>query len=457
MKKKNLLLTAVATLGLTAATMAQNVPSYVPTNGLVGWWPFNGNANDESLNGNNGTVNGATLTADRNGNANSAYDFNGLSSFIEVLNSNIIEFSDGITFSAWISPHSYKLGGVVDKSGGNIGGFRICVRSIDSNNNWNDRKIWIESTQYASGYGAAVSATEYLLDNWQFVVGTYNGSTSTCSIYLNGALQNTAINLPGNINNLTNNIRFGLSATVNPEYFNGLIDDIAIYNRALTQSEITALYNSINCYANTSITPQVNSLVIGSTVTFSSTTSDSNPSYVWQSNLGQGFQTLNDIENYSGTNTSTLNITNIQLSEHNQPIRVITTSGECVDTSDISYVSITDTCINFINDTSFVTVTDTLIINTLTTDINALNNTNTIKVFPNPANDHITIDYGNFVVMNGFQLKIENSIGQMVFQTNITQQNDYLSLNNWGGNGLYFVHIIDAQGNTIDIRKIVLQ
>ena len=73
------------------------------------------------------------------------------------------------------------------------------------------------------------------------------------------------------------------------------------------------------------------------------------------------------------------------------------------------------------------------------------------------ANDHITIDYGNFSIMNGYQLKIENSIGQQVFQTNISQQSDYLSLNNWGGSGIYFVYIIDAQGNTIDIRKIVLQ
>jgi hypothetical protein len=98
-----------------------------------------------------------------------------------------------------------------------------------------------------------------------------------------------------------------------------------------------------------------------------------------------------------------------------------------------------------------------LIINTLITGINPPNNTNTINVFPNPANSHITIDYGNFSIMNGFQLKIENSLGQEVFQTNITQQSDYLNLNTWGGNGLYFVHIIDPQGNTIDIRKIVLQ
>ena len=48
-----------------------------PTNGLVGYWPFNGNANDESNNGHNGTVSGATLVADRFGNVNSAYNFNG--------------------------------------------------------------------------------------------------------------------------------------------------------------------------------------------------------------------------------------------------------------------------------------------------------------------------------------------------------------------------------------------
>jgi hypothetical protein len=83
MKKKNLLLTAVAMLGLAAATMAQ-VPNYVPTDGLVGWWPFNGNANDESGNGINGTVNGATLTIDRDGHPNSAYEFNGNSAYISL-------------------------------------------------------------------------------------------------------------------------------------------------------------------------------------------------------------------------------------------------------------------------------------------------------------------------------------------------------------------------------------
>jgi len=55
-----LILTTLVLLTILPALHAQ-VPSYVPTNGLVGWWPFNGNANDESGNGNNGTVNGATV------------------------------------------------------------------------------------------------------------------------------------------------------------------------------------------------------------------------------------------------------------------------------------------------------------------------------------------------------------------------------------------------------------
>jgi hypothetical protein len=61
--KHKLLLTALLVVTIFSITKAQ-VPSYVPSNGLVGWWPFNGNANDETGNGNNGTVNGATLTTD---------------------------------------------------------------------------------------------------------------------------------------------------------------------------------------------------------------------------------------------------------------------------------------------------------------------------------------------------------------------------------------------------------
>ena len=75
-------MTAIAIFGLATITMAQTIPSYVPTNGLVGWWPFNGNANDLSGNGNNGTVNGSTLTSDRFGMINKAYSFDGTNDLV---------------------------------------------------------------------------------------------------------------------------------------------------------------------------------------------------------------------------------------------------------------------------------------------------------------------------------------------------------------------------------------
>lgn len=82
MKKNTLYLFAIVFIGFSYVVNAQTVPAYVPTNGLLGWWPFNGNANDESGNLNNGTVHGATLIFDRNGISNSAYDFDGTSNYI---------------------------------------------------------------------------------------------------------------------------------------------------------------------------------------------------------------------------------------------------------------------------------------------------------------------------------------------------------------------------------------
>ena len=76
------------------------VPSYVPTNGLVGYWPFNGNANDESGNGNNGTVNGAVLTSDRFENANNAYFFDGQDDYISC---NPLLGLQEVTISVWLN------------------------------------------------------------------------------------------------------------------------------------------------------------------------------------------------------------------------------------------------------------------------------------------------------------------------------------------------------------------
>jgi hypothetical protein len=452
MKNKILFLMAVATLGLTVATKAQ-VPNCVPTNGLVGWWPFNGNANDESGNGNNGTVNGATLSVDRNGIANSSYYLNGQTDFISVPDSNIM-LPSKISLSSWVKiPSNYT---------GNNGVGRV-IRSrfygytltfILANNSINF-EIWTNSTN------STLLSTSNIITNddiWHNIVGTFNGSE--IKLYFDGLLVGSLPTPNSNIFYSSDGLvmfgRDGNNSSPLTALYQGWIDDIGIWNRALTQQEITNLYNGVICGNNTNISPQTNSLATGSIATFNATTTDPNPSYVWQSNFGQGFQTLNNFGNYSGANTNNLSIANVQLAQHNLPIRVITTSGSCVDTSNVATISITDTCINTIIDTNYISVTDTLIINTNITGINPPNNINTIKIFPNPASTHITIDYGNYTMMNGYKLKITNSLGQQMFQTTINQQSSYISLASWTGN-IYFVHIINPQGNTLDIRKIVIQ
>lgn len=81
-----------------------------------------------------------------------------------------------------------------------------------------------------------------------------------------------------------------------------------------------------------------------------------------------------------------------------------------------------------------------------------------LKIFPNPTNNNLTIDLGgNYSSMNEYTLKITNSLDQIVYTSLIDRQQTTVDLSAWTGNGIYFVHLIDSQSNTIDIRKIVLQ
>jgi hypothetical protein len=102
-------------------------------------------------------------------------------------------------------------------------------------------------------------------------------------------------------------------------------------------------------------------------------------------------------------------------------------------------------------------VTDTLVIKATLAGLNPPNNENTLKVYPNPASTHITIDNDNFAKMAGYSIVIENNAGQQVFQSTINQAQFYLDLSTLTGNGLYFVHLIDPSGATVTVRKIVLQ
>jgi hypothetical protein len=137
-----------------------------------------------------------------------------------------------------------------------------------------------------------------------------------------------------------------------------------------------------------------------------------------------------------------------------------TNSSGCIGSANqntIVYDTTGVVCTTYDTITTNISVIDTLIINTTITGLTPPNNVTSIKVFPNPANDHITINYGNYAAIIGYTLKITNSLGQIVFTTPINQQTSYVDLSTWSGNGIYFLQIFDLQNNIIENRKIVLQ
>jgi len=218
------------------ASIAQ-IPSYVPTNGLVGWWPFNGNANDESGNGNNGVVNGATLITDRFGNANRAYSFNGSSNYIVVPNSNSLQNISSITISAWININQLYQSGDA--------GFYPIVSKSDQQGIYGNYAFgfWSPNIIGHLNYQETATAFPFNFGNWQYV--SFVVSNNTTTFYLNGQMLWTGNSgvFPNNpINSMP--LIFGMDRPGFVEYANGKIDDIAIYNRALTQTEITQLYTS---------------------------------------------------------------------------------------------------------------------------------------------------------------------------------------------------------------------
>jgi hypothetical protein len=507
MKKRSLLLSVFAAFGFTTASIAQ-VPNYVPTNGLVGWWPFNGNANDESGNGNNGTIIGSvTSTTDRNSNSNAAYNFPGSStSYMNLGAPNILKLQNEITISVWFT----MVGGTYNPrllQFGGCGSDYYYISTTGTNNT--SRQVVVGISGLVLDI-PTVSATV-----WNNIIYTASRTTGLAKVYLNGSLA-SSVQLSPILTPVNYGTDFNIGRMACPanDAWGGKIDDIGIWNRALTQQEISDLYiaNTIPCSNDLTISPSSNTQNIGGNATFTATTSDVNPTITWQSDFGQGFQTLSDLGPYSGTNTNALTISNVQLANHNQQIRAISTSGNCVDTSDVAVLTISNTCTSnvtvydtvttnvydtlttnvydtlttnitvfdtvtitthitiydtlttniydttyiTVSDTLLTTVTDTLFINT-TLSLPAPNNENTILIYPNPASDHITIDNGNFTAMASYSIKITNNAGQEVFLNAINQQQFYVDLSTWTGNGLYFVHLIDSQNNTVTVRKIVLQ
>lgn len=334
---------------LLATTIFAQIPSYVPTNGLIGWWPFNGNANDESGNGNNGTVNGATLTSDRNGVANKAYSFNGASNYIDCGPLSAIPNTVGdITQSAWIlatnNQTSYCKMPIMSKRQAIYQGWPTIGGGANGTQGFpviNKAYFFLNSSNYSAGYTNALSSIGLTSDNnWHLVTGTKSGSTY--KLYFDGILQDSLYDSYSLTSN--SNLIIGYEAIWGfdcERWYSGKLDDIGIWNRALTESEILTLYSG--CNLNITSQPQDQNVPTSiGTANFSVSSSSSNTLYQWQTNLGLGFQNLSNAGQYSGVTSSTLSVSNLSMTNNNQVFRCLINDAGCTDTTTIATLTIID-------------------------------------------------------------------------------------------------------------------
>ena len=258
---------------LTASTTSSGTGSNCPTlsgsltSGLVGYWPFCGNANDASGNGNNGTVNGATLTTDRFGSASSAYSFNGSSS----IDIGVNGFSTGnnqATLSGWvyITTNPAGVSYIVGYGNPNVNGSVFATGVYGSGGLFGT---------FSGAVYDAISNINCPLNSWNLVT-TVKESNGTIKIYLNGNLIFTQTVATPLLNNVSG--RIGRAVWNSSEYWNGKIDDVAIWNRALTAAEVLALYNNgqtTYSWSNGATTPSI-TVSPTATTTYTCTVTDAN-------------------------------------------------------------------------------------------------------------------------------------------------------------------------------------
>jgi hypothetical protein len=348
--KRSLLITSLFALAL-------NLSAQIPTNDLVGYWPFNGNANDESGNNLDGVNFGAILTRDRFGIPNHAYYFDGTSKscYIEIADNDLLDFVNNFSLCAWFKSNDTISGsqGILGKANNTgYGGYRLGFAPPENNGD-------LGLNNGPENIVVGIKYPKYDMD-WHFIVGTYNGNQAI--LYMDGdsvASVNTSMNL--NISSQSLLIGRESPGFIDERFFGGSIDDIRIYDLPLTSKEIISLFNE----------------------------------------------------------------------------------GKCFET---------------FYDTVKVSVTDTLIITAnLASGTNPPADQNIIKAYPNPTNDHLLIDNGDFTKMAGYKLKIMNSLGNQVFESVIDRQLFNIDLNSFGGKGLYYLQILDNTSRIIEIKKIVLQ
>lgn len=234
---------------VTASVITNDIPMFFRVrgtpdtnlvNGLVAYFPFDGNANDVSGYGNNGTISNATLTVDRFGTADKAMFFNGTTAYIKVNDSQSIRPENAVSVAAWvrIDAVSANYTRIVTK-GKNLGAaysnWQLTTGTkpdLDDLSNKPLFTLW-PSTRYDYPYPTHTLG----LGVWHHVCGTWDGTTA--KLYYDGTME-AQIAIGGSMVYDSSPLMIGKDNFYN-NYFNGAIDEVRIYNRALSPEEVSRL------------------------------------------------------------------------------------------------------------------------------------------------------------------------------------------------------------------------
>jgi hypothetical protein len=321
-----------------------------------------------------------------------------------------------------------------------------------------DSYTWIDGNTYITNNNSAT---------FNFVGGAASGCDSIVSLNLtitnNYTTSDTIVYYVSNVEFQSNSPKTYLESIDSTLSTNGGCDSIVL-------NYINYVFNPNNC-TDTSIISVYDSILINDTINIYDTTFINSFDTTFITNYDTTFITvfdsvlvLDSISIYDTTFINTFDTTFIT----NYDTTFITVfdsvlvidSISIFDTTfvtyyDTNYISIYDTITYY--DSVLISVTDTLIINVNLSGISSPNNSNTLKIYPNPANNIVFIDNGNFNSMSNYNLKIINSLGQEVFNSFITIPQFQIPITSFGGLGLYYIQLYNDTGGLLEIRKLIIQ
>ncbi len=191
-------------------------------NGLIAWYPFSGNAGDSSGNNHNGVVNSGKLSNDRFGKANSAYFCDGTKKAITILALGDYK-ANGVSISLWIKTR--KKGAALQLVSGAIGNMYLNVHKTGT---------FVADFDGNMSHITGANSSDSVVTNgtWTNLTATNDGTTTR--LYINGVLQKS---FPETLST------GGSDVIVGNKGYIGFIDDLRIYNRAISASEVSDIYN----------------------------------------------------------------------------------------------------------------------------------------------------------------------------------------------------------------------